>query len=331
MPTNSTREKLLMIGGTGRCGTTLLAKIFNNHPQVAVAPEWRFLIDPDGLLDFVSSLERWSPYHYDLKLKRLSKLLYEISDSGLLSKVVNKFAQFPFVNQSTRKLIFRYHGINASRYAPQYYKIVNEFVSRLVDFKYEGYWVGTPFLDKKQLQYSSNKNEQQLKQYVIAFLYAIVDDVLNTQKAEYYLEKNTWNILWFDEIVKLLPKTKLVHIYRDPRDVVASFQSQTWMPSNAGQSARVCKDLLDKWEEVKSQVSAESYLEISLESLVSEPESILRKVCEFWSVPWNASILDTDLSRSNSGRWRKQLTRSEQVEVENMLKDHILKLGYEAN
>jgi hypothetical protein len=331
MTTNNQTRNLLMIGGTGRSGTTLLAKIFNNHPQVAVAPEWRFLIDPDGLLDFIASASGWSPYHYDIKLKRLFSLLYDIADSGLLSKVINKMAKLPIVNRSTRKLILRYHGINAVQYAPNYMEIVNEFVAKLVDFEYEGYWVGTPFSRKKHLLYSSKKSEQEFQKIVVEFLCAIIDDVLKEQNADYYLEKNTWNILWFDKIIELLPKAKLVHIYRDPRDVVASFMRQTWMPSNAGQSAKICRDLLEKWEEIKTLVPVGSYLEISLESLVSEPESILKEICTFWGISWEAKILNTDLSRSNSGRWKTLLTRPEQIEVGAILGEYVKKLGYAAS
>jgi hypothetical protein len=70
-------------------------------------------------------------------------------------------------------------------------------------------------------------------------------------------------------------------------------------------------------------------MEISLENLVREPEVILKEVCSFWNIPWETSLLNTNLNRSNMGRWKKQFDENQQYEVEYILKDNLEKLGYE--
>ena len=41
---------ILLIGGSGRSGTTILSKIMSMHPDISTVPELRYLIDPDGII-----------------------------------------------------------------------------------------------------------------------------------------------------------------------------------------------------------------------------------------------------------------------------------------
>jgi hypothetical protein len=44
---------MIFIGGTGRCGTALLGKMFSLHPGLMYFPEPRLIPDQDGLADYV--------------------------------------------------------------------------------------------------------------------------------------------------------------------------------------------------------------------------------------------------------------------------------------
>jgi hypothetical protein len=318
-----------LIGGSGRSGTTILAKIFKNHSKVIVAPEWRFLIDPDGILDFIYNCNRWSPYHVDMRLKRLKILLSSVADVSILQKILNKKQFRYFVKIVNRKILPKYNAISARSFSPNYTEIVERLFKGLSENHFSGYWVGMPFLAKTELYYTGMPIKEDIVDIFRRFVYSIIEDVKQAHSATYYVEKNTWNILWYDEILQLLPHSKLVHIYRDPRDVVASYCKQTWMPSSAKDSAQVLKNIMDRWEIVKIRVPRESYLEISLEQLVLEPEMVLKEVCSFWKIPFESTLLKTDLSRSNMGRWKKQFNSKEQAEVEFILKDNLEKFGYE--
>ena len=46
-----------------------------------------------------------------------------------------------------------------------------------------------------------------------------------------YLDDNTWNHLNFSELNKIFPNAYLIHIFRDPRDVVLSLSKQRWSPN----------------------------------------------------------------------------------------------------
>ena len=55
--------KTCFIGGTGRCGTSILRTVLSRHSSVATLPiEHRLTVDPDGIFDFYRSYTTgWSP------------------------------------------------------------------------------------------------------------------------------------------------------------------------------------------------------------------------------------------------------------------------------
>lgn len=322
-------HSIKLIGGSGRSGTTLLARIFSKHSQAVVAPEWRFLIDPDGILDFIASNQRWSPYHFDKRVKELRKLLLDAADVNKLQVLINRIVRTGILSGINRVFVPRYNSIASQKYCPNYRTFVANLCDELTEFRFSGYWVGFPLFSKKEMYYSNVMSDERIYQIFQKFIYSIVEDVTSAYNANFYVEKNTWNILWFDEINSLLPQAKLVHIYRDPRDVVASYSTQTWMPSDIKQCATIYKNIIDRWAVIKSKVPQDRILEISLEELVEKPEEVLKEVTAFWDMPWEEVLLSTDLSHANSGRWKKQLNNQQQQEVNSILGDCLNRLGYE--
>jgi hypothetical protein len=67
----------IFAAGTGRSGTSQLANIIGEHPQIHRIPiETRFIVDPGGLRDLADALTiRYDPYVGDDALRRLSDIL----------------------------------------------------------------------------------------------------------------------------------------------------------------------------------------------------------------------------------------------------------------
>ncbi len=321
---------ICLIGGTGRCGTTILKRIFQAHPEVAKIPEWRFAVDPDGIMDFYSTFSHtWSPHLFDVKLKRLNRLLLQTGKQNVLAKYFRLFLRRLHVEQHIPfKVVPRYADFGIIPYCPNYKNLVRELMDALSEFRFQGAWIGSDIFEKNEMCYHNQFQDHELKKILSKFLEDVIQDVLQTQQTNHFVEDNTWNILWFDQILELLPDAKLVHIYRDPRDVVASFVKMVWAPSNPEQAAIFYRDLMESWWKVRSRVPQKQYMEISLESIVAEPEIQIRKIAEFWNIPFHKALLQTDLSRSHSGRYKKDFTASQISKVEDILSDVLNKLGY---
>ena len=321
---------ICLIGGTGRCGTTILKKILNKHPQVAHIPEWRITVDPDGIIDFYRTLsEYWSPYLFDIKLRRLQKLLQDAGRSNNFWNLYRLALKKIKLQQSMPwKLSPRYSDFSIKKICPRYPELVKELISSLKQFEFQGHWTGQRFLTKRTIGYAPSPGKSDLVDALVRFLRHVIQNTLEKQGKQIYVEDNTWNILWFDRFLELIPQAKLVHIYRDPRDVVASFTQQTWTPSDPSQAALFYNGIMERWWDIRKHLPKTSYMEISLENLVQTPEALTKEICRFWNIPWHESLLKTDLSRSHSGRWKKDLNPKDQDNIQTILSDTIGNLGY---
>jgi len=98
---------------------------------------------------------------------------------------------------------------------------------------------------------------------------------------------------------RLLPEARFIHIIRDGRDNALSRQGLWFGPGND------IADLAQFWvrriEAARQQAkSLLHYLEVRYEALVSEPERVLREICDYIALPFDPAMLtyyDTGATR----------------------------------
>ncbi|HIE14979.1 TPA: sulfotransferase, partial [Candidatus Bathyarchaeota archaeon] len=311
------------IGGSGRSGTTISRRILGQHPLVATLPfEYRFIIDPDGIVDFYCSYtSSWSPYMADRRLRRLEKLLRDVSKTDYFHKAVQRI--LAIIDKSnlmiSRK---RYVNVNLSEFVPNMDAYISDLMNELCDFCYDGTWMGAEsYRLKPEMYFSSTKSREDLSKIFGRFLRKVIYDIMKSQNKNFYVEDNPWNILFASELLDLIPEAKIIHVYRDPRDVIASYSKQIWMPTDKIKCAKIYESVMNRWFSIRSILPAESYFEFKLENLVRTPRDILVKVCDFIELPWDESLLDIDLSESHSGRWKREYSSEEEKQINTLLKD----------
>ena len=153
-------------------------------------------------------------------------------------------------------------------------------------------------------------------------------------------EKTPRHALYLDTLREWFPDAPILHIVRDPRDVVTSSHRMFGAPS-AVVTARtwLSHNLAARRSSHRSQ-----YLEVRYETLVAQPELELTRICKFIGEEYFPSMLtpeqrsvehpgewdrlQTPLTTGRVGQWRRELTRQQVAQIEWVLGPHLETFGY---
>ncbi len=108
-------------------------------------------------------------------------------------------------------------------------------------------------------------------------------------------DKMTLNFMFIGFIALMLPRTRIIHTVRDPRDTCLSCYFQdflgalpfTWNLVHLGRYYRAYERLMTHW---KSVVDV-PILDVRYEELVERPEETIRGMVDYLDLPWNDACL----------------------------------------
>ena len=153
------------------------------------------------------------------------------------------------------------------------------------------------------------------------------------------------DILW-----QLFPNARFVHVVRDGRDVVLSQRNIGWMSNSLPRLAEDWRWKTTVCHKVGSVLGDQQYLEVLYEDLVTEPETTLRRVCEFVGVEFEPAMLEHERvartvvpseslqwhgnsvrapDRSKLFAWKRKLSRADQIIFEQVAGPALDLFGYE--
>jgi len=152
---------------------------------------------------------------------------------------------------------------------------------------------------------------------------------VKSQNKKRLMNKNPRNTVRIKILKKIFPDAKIIHIFRDGRDVVSSITKN--MP------ARMIEDVCERWKntiyEVKKQstnLSQSEFFEFSYEDFCENPKSLILKSYEICELEINDRIKNRiPLKFSNfNGRWKQQIDKKHQKVMEEKLSVTLSELGY---
>jgi hypothetical protein len=169
--------------------------------------------------------------------------------------------------------------------------------------------------------------QQEIASLVAEFYHAIFEAVPGAEKT-HWVDDTPFNIVHAPELLTLFPAMRLVHIYRHPLDVLASYRTKAWGGDDVEAIARRLAGVFKQWWSTRERIPAESYFEIGLEKLAENPRENLAEICEFAELPYEKALEEISLDKVNAGRWQRELDSSKVQRVMPILTPILKELGY---
>ena len=263
-PGASSAETTLFLVGTARSGSTLLRHVLNRSPLVTIAPETHFMRRAQKL--------------------RLEQRLLESRDEGDLAVLVEALYG---IDQHSRTGYWAWLRRNV---APEH------LVERLRD------------------------GERSLKGLFRLLIEVFVDAQPPASRPPVVGEKTPSHLWHVDMLAAWFPAARFIHTLRDPRAVYASelrrrregrwgpTRSLRWVPSvildRILAPIQVLQTTLawrraERLDQRYRADLADRYLLVRFEDLVRNPERHLRRICDHVGIPFDPSMLATDVLGSS--------------------------------
>ena len=154
------------------------------------------------------------------------------------------------------------------------------------------------------------------------------------------------NTLYLNWIGDVFPQSKFIHIIRDGRDVASSYLKMERYDTIL-EAANRWTNSIELAQAFGSKIK-DNYMEIRYEDLVTHPDKSIKKVCDFLDVVYNSDMLDhisqveklgdTDkshhanlskpISSESIGKWKHNLSESDQESITRLLQNPLRRLGY---
>nr|WP_280953053.1 sulfotransferase [Vibrio echinoideorum] len=177
---------------------------------------------------------------------------------------------------------------------------------------------------------------------------------------EYFLESNVTTEFVCDKDPKLIeylslihnlrPNSYIVHIIRDPRDVLLSKKKAEWSKKGSVfKHVFANKVQLELAERLGAELFAGRYITLKYEDLIQNPERTLDDICDKLSIVFEPKMLNfSDVSKTlvskeevswkketlgpilatNKKKWENELSHFDILLVESCLRDAFSKFGY---
>ncbi len=211
----------------------------------------------------------------------------------------------------------------------EFISAVDEFFKKIIYREFKGYWVGSEeYKIAPRIIATERLERSEIMRYSRKLVNRISEFPMKKEGKKIWLDHTPFNILHARFLHEMFPNMKLIHVYRDMRDVISSYKTKSWGGNTALDNTLWIKGILEKWEKEKERLPKDVYYEIKMEKMIKNPEKELKKLMDFLGIQFDRKMMEIDLSKGHVGRWKKDLTLEEIEVIEENLRDVLRRYGY---
>lgn len=265
------------------------------------------------------------------------------SGSNLLRLILNESGAIagphpPHILQRMMPLLSLYGDLSQES---QFMKLIDD-VCRLIELNPVP-WDNIEF-NRKDVRRRCRENN------LIAVFGAVMDIYAEGHRTNAWICKSMQNIRWAKQINQYFANPKFVYLYRDPRDVTLSFTKAVIGDKHPYFIAQQWTELQELCLEQRNILGPTQFFSICYEQLTSNPEAIIRDLCEFLKIDFKPQMLNFHQSEeakrsasqsqlwenltkpidaSNSQKFKTEMTMEDIQIVESIAGNVMDSLGYE--
>ena len=179
----------------------------------------------------------------------------------------------------------------------------------------------------------------------------ILDQYLARKGKHWIGDKDPRYIDYLPTVKQVCPQAKIIHIYRDPRDIMLSKMKADWASHRPyWLNAMISQIQMKNGRKTAQTLFGSNYYELSYESLVSQPEKALSQLLGFLKLDFEPSMLDLTQSakelvdqselqwkdntfkpvmNTNTKKWMTQLSAKQIRCIEIICKEWFEQLSYQ--
>lgn len=180
-----------------------------------------------------------------------------------------------------------------------------------------------------------------------AFVSALFECWADSEAKPRWGDKTPHYVTEIPTLLRLFPAARIIHIYRDGRDVALSWVKSKLDPGNLYTAAMLWQSWVTAGRRASALLPDDAYLEVRYEELVAHLAPTMKDVCRFVQEPFTEDVLrpnplpqggrikaltvsTTEVVSTNVDKWKSEMTESDRRLFATVAGDLLEELGYEA-
>lgn len=290
-------ERYIFVGGSGRSGTSYVAKYLSLHPEVLGIEdvEVKFVGELHGLVELKNALVlSYTLPRAQIAVKNFAKIFNSLYGDTYEKQLPLDF----FVSRVEGNKILSEYLLSVTSGSTDYPKICNalHFEKQTRKFFREFYECGA-----KRLNFDGS----------------------------IYLEKTPHNLLNMRFISRLFPNSRFVHVNRDPRSVCWSLRNMSWGPDTLSECISWYKCYSSAWiaERARANYDGIEVFEFRIEDLGEKKDEVSNNMTEFLKL--RSTVQFDNFNITNLNKWVTHADRHDIDLMNRGLEEEIRAFGYQ--